>query len=159
MAALMKAMPPGIPRRDGRGTYPIIREWEAEAEALWDEGELSAAQIADKFGVTKNTLLGIAHRRDWSPRGIGKYETVRTTSDRLNALHAMLDATLVECKKLMEVSRKKAAAGMAREYLNDGNQRDQAEDGIRLPYRDKPRRVGHAWRRPILVRVPGTGVR
>ena len=159
MAALMKAMPCGIPRRYGRSPDPIIREWEAEAEALWDEGELSASEIAAKFGVTKNTLLGIAHRRDWSPRGIGKHEAVRTLNDRLDALHAMLDATLVECKKLMEISRRKAAAGMAREHINDGNQRDQAEDGVRLSHGDKPRRVGHAWSRPLLVRVPGSGMR
>ena len=155
MAAPMKAMPP---RRDGRGgTNPIIREWEAEAEALWDEGELSAAEIAAKFRVTKNTLLGIAHRRNWSPRGLGKHEVVRTVDDRLDALHEKFDATLIECDKLMEISRRKAAAGMAREY--DGDQRDQTQDGVRLPHGDKPRRVGHAWSRPLLVRMPGPGVR
>jgi len=143
--------------RVGNHGKPVIRVWEAEAEALWDEGKLSAAEIAAKFGVTKNALLGIAHRRDWSTRGqLGKYPP-RTLDDRLDALHAKFDATLKECKTLMEISRRKAAAGLAKEH--DSDQRDQTEDGVRVPDGDQPRRVGHPWSRPVLVRVPGAGVR
>ena len=39
----------------------------AKARDLWDEG-LSSAQIGLRIGVTKNAIIGIAHRRGWPAR-------------------------------------------------------------------------------------------
>jgi GTP-sensing pleiotropic transcriptional regulator CodY len=36
----------------------------SEAKQLWDDGELTAQQIADHFGVTKNVIVGIANREE-----------------------------------------------------------------------------------------------
>jgi hypothetical protein len=47
----------------------------ALARVLWDEGVVASA-IAQRIGVTKDTLLGLVHRRGWparpSPIGVRK---------------------------------------------------------------------------------------
>ena len=98
------------------------REWEAEAAALWSAGELSAAEIGRKFGVTKNTIISLAHRRVWIRLADG---SARTLDDRLDAVWTKFRATLKECDRLMAISRRKFAAGRTND---DSDQRDQAAD-------------------------------
>lgn len=71
----------------------MTAEQKAEARRLWDRGELSASEIAKAIGITKNTIIGMAHRGSWVRRG--PYQRVPTTLfERCDALHARLDAVL-----------------------------------------------------------------
>lgn len=68
---------------------------------LWDGSEgLSAAVIGERFGVSKNVVIGIAHRKGWGNRP-SKAELAaprpKTLHDRMAALHAMMDQVLSEC--------------------------------------------------------------
>lgn len=43
---------------------------EALMRDLWENHrEVSASEIAEQFGVTKNVVIGRAHRREWVKRG------------------------------------------------------------------------------------------
>ena len=58
----------------------------ARMQELWEHApELSAVKIAARFNVTKNTVIGQAHRREWKPR---RERTTEPTAmqDRLDAL-------------------------------------------------------------------------
>lgn len=99
-----------------------IRPWEAEAQILWETTEISAREIALKFGVSKNTLLGVAHRRDWRERGGTRSEPPpRTLHDRLDVIWAKFEKQMAECKQMQEISRTHWKA-------HDRHQRDQAAD-------------------------------
>lgn len=82
------------------GAQPWIRPYEAEAERLWEEGELRVAQIADRFGVTKNTIIGLSKRRGWSPRQ-APVEPRSTTESRLQELHRRMDSVLEESRRVL----------------------------------------------------------
>lgn len=76
----------------------IIRPWEAEAEAMWDD-EVQPADIARHFGVSKGVIAGLANRRGWaairSRAGRDDYEYKGTTLfTRLAAINAKMDALL-----------------------------------------------------------------
>ena len=97
-----------MPRDDRGRALPDIRPWEAEAEAMWDDGE-TAKVIALKFGVTKNTVVGLARRRGWTPkestwighqRGPGSNKPRSSTLfTRLDAIHAKFDAVMKELNR------------------------------------------------------------
>lgn len=43
---------------------------EAAMRELWERHpELSAAAIGERFGVSRNVVIGMANRRKWAPRG------------------------------------------------------------------------------------------
>lgn len=41
---------------------------EAVAQQFWEASEETAEQIGARFGVSKSTIIGIAHRRRWNRR-------------------------------------------------------------------------------------------
>ena len=88
--------PPPTPRK-------YTDEFLAPIRALWEGGpEPSAAQIAERFaGMTKNTVIGQAHRRGWRPRREPPPEP-STIYDRLAAHHAKLDRVLAETRPWVE---------------------------------------------------------
>ena len=93
-----------------------------EIKRRWCETTDSAAKIGATFGVTKNVIIGIAHRGRWSKklsppaarilrnRRRGEVEP-RTTMERCAELHARFDAVLAEAngKRLTLPQPKKAA--------------------------------------------------
>lgn len=69
---------------------------------LWEwRPDLPAAAIAERFSVTKNTVIGQADRRGWKPRKEQTKES-STTFTRLDALNAKLDAVLAETRPYVE---------------------------------------------------------
>lgn len=67
-----------------------------EMRRLWEEcPELRARAIGVLLGVTKNTVIGQAHRRGWKLRGELRSASEATMQGRLDALHADLDRVLV----------------------------------------------------------------
>ena len=72
-------------------------------QALWEHApELSAARIAERFdNMTKNAVIGHANRRYWKPRRVAGPEPT-TLNQRLDAIHAALDAVLAETRPFVE---------------------------------------------------------
>lgn len=66
---------------------PLTVEQKSEAELLWYDGELSAANIAKKFGVTKNVIIGVAQRGKWKKRR-GPPVKITTFAERMDAIDA-----------------------------------------------------------------------
>lgn len=81
----------------------------ARMRVLWEERrELTAADIGGCFGVSKNQVIGIAHRNGWVPRRpdrVGKTigGNALTLFDRCALLHEAMDRVL--CETTDEVSR------------------------------------------------------
>ena len=100
-----------------------IRPWEAEAKILWETTKISAREIALKFRVSKNTLLGVARRREWRERGGTRSEPPpRTLHDRLDVIWAKFERQMAEAKALQAESRRQW------KIRDDRHQRDQAAD-------------------------------
>lgn len=71
-------------------------------QQLWEQApHLSAARIAERFDVTKNTVIGQARRRGWQPRRVTGPEPT-TTIQRLDAINAKMDALLAEARPHVE---------------------------------------------------------
>jgi hypothetical protein len=79
------------------GAHSRDYPWFNEAEEMWDAG-VSASAIAEKFGVTKNVIIGFRSRRGWLPHneGGGQPSTLFT---RLDAVHAKFDRTMAELNR------------------------------------------------------------
>lgn len=91
-------------------------------KALWEADEISASLIGERFGVSKNTIIGTAWRKGWKkpmrataerkpnagPKRIiyphntllqvAPGEIIPTIFDRLNDLHAVMDRVLRETR-------------------------------------------------------------
>lgn len=82
-----------------RGALAV--EHRAEAEALYAAG-VPAKAVGERFGVSRCVILGIAHRQGWISGALPRYRPAprRTLHDRLDALHARMDALLAECAKV-----------------------------------------------------------
>lgn len=80
----------------------IVRPWEAEAERLLAAG-ISMSQVGARFGVSKSVIKGVASRRGWETSPPTHEAPIRTTADRLDALHARLDAVLAETRGIPRV--------------------------------------------------------
>ena len=65
---------------------------EARIRELWEDGEVTAADIGRKFGLSKSAVIGLAQRRGWHPRGTDRLVSTTTTMSRLDAIHAKFDA-------------------------------------------------------------------
>ncbi len=75
----------------------------ARIRAVWEGSpELSAAEIGGRFGMTKNAILGLAHRGGWAPRAIASITEPRTLLDRMDAEHARMDAVLAGANRRRE---------------------------------------------------------
>ena len=59
------------------------------------EQDLSLSEIARRIGCTKNTISGYVWRQGWSRKYAGP-----TSEDRMNALHARMDAVMAETAAL-----------------------------------------------------------
>lgn len=89
----------------------------ALAEHLVTTTNLPIEQIGRRLGVTKNTIMGLRHRRGWlRPDESAKPEPpIRTTNDRLDALHAAMDQVLETTRPVItRIRRLKAEAARAR---------------------------------------------
>jgi len=76
----------------------------ARMQALWENApELSSAQIAVRFDMTKNAIIGHANRRGWKPRG-SQRKTVGLSplAQRLDAINARMDLVLAETRPFVE---------------------------------------------------------
>jgi hypothetical protein len=74
---------------------------------LWEQRpELSASRIGERFGMTKNAVIGQAHRRGWNPRRVKKGPEPSTTIQRLDAINAKMDKLLAETRKHVEERQK-----------------------------------------------------
>lgn len=86
--------------RPAKYSADILREM----QDLWEEGDLTALEIGKKFGLSKSTVLGLAHRHEWSPRGEpGRIPT--TLPQRMDALNARMDQVLRETEGLDKATR------------------------------------------------------
>lgn len=73
---------------------------------LWEEApELSVTDIGKRLGVSKNTVIGQAHRRNWKRRRVTGSEPT-TLHDRMDALDAALNAVLAETRPFVEGRQK-----------------------------------------------------
>ena len=108
------------PDRQASSRKRVSREWEAEARRLWEnELAVTAEEIGRRFGVSRNTIVGLATRRAWDARRprreIGSFSTM---DERLAALHARLNAVMAATVGVGKISvavhmeRVKARAGM-----------------------------------------------
>ena len=87
---------PTIPqvRRCGYEHPPDLRE---AIRRLWDETEITAREIGEFYGMSKNAIIGMANRGNWRTRQRGGNMMAKTTlADRIAALHAMMDRVLAE---------------------------------------------------------------
>lgn len=87
--------------------------------ALWENApELNSVVIGERFGVSKNVVIGHAARRGWAsrkgPRNIRRAPAPSTISARLDALHAKLDRVLAETRATVEADRQKRAVAELR---------------------------------------------
>lgn len=81
---------------------PVVRPWEAEAERLLAAG-LSMSQVGARFGVSKSVIKGVAARRGWETSPPTHEAPIRTTADRLDALHAKMDAVVAATRGIPRV--------------------------------------------------------
>lgn len=81
--------------------FPITPEQIVEMRQLWESREMPARLIAERFNVTKNAVIGHAHRKGWEPRGSRTKEPT-TLPQRLDALHAKLHQVLAETRPFVE---------------------------------------------------------
>lgn len=82
--------------RHGGNPSALSPAQQQEAADLWEAGELTGTQIGARFGVSKSTIIGLAHRRGWLPRGVALGAGVTTIFDRMDALEAAFNAVLRE---------------------------------------------------------------
>jgi hypothetical protein len=83
----------------GQPPNPIIKAHEAEIRHAWEKTPESASKIAARFGVTKSVVIGYAQREGWISFRPGTWsDKPRTIFDRLDALHARMDAVLAACR-------------------------------------------------------------
>jgi hypothetical protein len=81
----------------------------AQMRALWEGSpELSAAAIGARLGVTKNTVIGQAHRRKWKSRSGAHKPAIYS---RLDAHHAAFDRVLAETRPWVEDRKPVLVAG------------------------------------------------
>lgn len=80
----------------GNAVSRISLELQDDARRLWQDTELSASAIGAQLGTTKNTVLGLAHRRGWGLRGVPLEPEPTTLGQRMDALNATMDAVLRE---------------------------------------------------------------
>ena len=91
----------------------ITPEIEAEIKVLWEETPQSAADIAARYGISKNVVIGRANRRRWSSFNSytrkGQRAPETTTAQRLDELHATLDRILAETAATLAANRYRIA--------------------------------------------------
>lgn len=69
--------------------------------ALYEAG-VPLSEIAEAHGTNRNTIVSLAFRKKWIWGGKGhsktgnRVEPIRTTHDRLDELHAMMDRVLAQ---------------------------------------------------------------
>ncbi len=73
----------------------LLRGREDELRRLWEDSSLSARQIAQHMGVSKNVVSGLVSRRGWRTNN-PQPAPWRTMDERLAAIHAKLDRVLAE---------------------------------------------------------------
>ena len=74
----------------------MTSDQEAVIRDLWENTASSASEIAEKFGTTRNVIVGLAKRRGWNSYNPPSEASFRTFDDRIGALHLRLDAVLRE---------------------------------------------------------------
>ncbi len=74
---------------------------EPEAWELWETSGLTAAAIGAHFGVSKNTMIGVATRRGWVKKNcvVPASEPI-TLMQRMDALDAAMQAVLRSCGRV-----------------------------------------------------------
>lgn len=94
------------PRGGYQPTFPLTPDQLDQMRRLWEGApELSARLIAEEFVVTKNTVIGHAHRKGWKPRKDCPKEP-STLYQRLDAHKARLDQVLAETRPYVEDRKK-----------------------------------------------------
>lgn len=73
-------------------------EVEEQIRQAWEETPDSAPQIAARFGLTKNAVIGMATRRQW----ISDKHPRRTMNQRLDALTAAMNAVIAETQPALD---------------------------------------------------------
>ena len=92
---------------------------------LWEQTPMTAREIAALYGTTRNAVIGRAYRRGWrsynsnitGPGGTvlpaseaRERRPVATTSGRMRALDARMDAVLAETEAVLRRERARLAA-------------------------------------------------
>ena len=96
------------------GGVLVSRDWEDDARVAWEDGTETAEAIAHRFGVTKNTIIGLIKRREWY-RETGPMPA--TMMQRLQKLNDDMDAVLAATlgvPRVRDSSLKKMMKGQGR---------------------------------------------
>lgn len=68
---------------------------ETKARELWEtRPDLTAEAIGERYGMSRNAIIGIAHRRRWAMRGNPHEPEPETLFDRMDALERKVNAAL-----------------------------------------------------------------
>ena len=84
-----------------------------EIQDMWEDG-FSATEIGKHYGVTKNSVMGLITRKGWTKNPGSRLEVVLTLHDRMNALHAKMDAFLATTVGRYRYSAPKKTASTGR---------------------------------------------
>ena len=80
-----------------RNPYRHPPELREAIRRLWDETDITAREIGEFYGMSKNAIIGMANRGNWRTRQRGGDTRAKTTlADRMAELHAMMDRVLAE---------------------------------------------------------------
>lgn len=74
----------------------LSEDIECEIEEAWEETDEPASSIAARYGVTKNSIIGLARRKRWQ-RGRGRPTTMM---ERLQVMLDKFDREIAELKRL-----------------------------------------------------------
>lgn len=92
--------PTSTPRASRRRDQPVDY---AAMRVLWETSDLTAALIGERFGISKNAVIGLAGRGEWIPRGGSNQPPPSTLMQRMDALHATMDALLAATRGIGRV--------------------------------------------------------
>lgn len=108
---------------------------DAELRHAWENSKLTASEIGRLYGISKNTIIGLARRNGWRPRGDLLGPPVPTMLDRLAALNAAMDKLMVETGAALAKDRARYRAYVAQRM----EKQQEPGDGKRIPAYGYPR--------------------
>ncbi len=76
-----------------------------EIRRFWENSDFTSAEIGAHFGISKNTVIGLANARRWASRKPPPQSAAPTMIERLDALEAKFNAVVAACNATLEGDR------------------------------------------------------